>query len=56
MQVFKALKYMHTAELLHRDIKVSRCFYLHLRRAAALMDRGLRYAAQKQLHGQAASL
>ena len=25
MQVFKALKYMHTAELLHRDIKVSLC-------------------------------
>ena len=22
MQVFKALKYMHSAELLHRDIKV----------------------------------
>ena len=23
LQVFKALKYMHSAELLHRDIKVS---------------------------------
>lgn len=23
VQVFKALKYMHSAELLHRDIKVS---------------------------------
>ena len=25
-QLFKALKYMHSAELLHRDIKVTVCF------------------------------
>ena len=28
-QLFKALKYMHSAELLHRDIKVRPSFHQH---------------------------
>ena len=32
-QLFKALKYMHSAELLHRDVKV--CFFLAANRRAS---------------------